>query len=728
MKLVTKIMARVIVLPLLLAAGLVVTALVTLRVMFTPSDLESIVTNQFQEFLKRPVHIDSARLSLTGEIQVRGLRVTEPGPEVVDFLRADFIYATYRMMPLLHRRLEIDSVVLVAPQIELFNRPDGTWNVSDIFAAYRQSSGGSMLNKIGSAEVKDGRLAITQAATRRRHQFESFNATLSKFKPGADTPFHASVFFKSNGLRKPVTGRLYTEGVVNFAGFNWDEAELKELRADLTVQDKTASFAGRVKGFRRPLVALRAETPAFNGADLAYLFAAPFNFAAPRASWDLKADFVSTTTAHLSVAALPFDLKAEGAFDLASSTPAYSLTVSAPPVKLEQLRRYGIALPVETPSGTAQVRLKIVSRAGRPVMSRFFLNTSNAGLKYRNLTVSGADLAALLSDNFASNYANATRGKVTLGANTLDSVRLKTEITQNEMFYAYSGNFNGSPAKGRVLVRKPFSSAERVLELTGYSATVVYSELKDLVFGIKELRGPRVGMPEVPASLAWLKTLKNSIPMGFSGFKLLYKTDKYKHEYMEAADFYAQASLRDISGDISRIKGDVSFRAGSGVFYDVQKTSEKDRVFYLFSLPLTFIHRMNRTGALKFGYKVKDISFSSIGGDYYADGGKVQIKNFWLEGKDFSAAVTGQLDFQNETMDVKIYTIYGKYYSMGSLPEALTDSSGKPALAFTLKGRMAEPQFEMMSPSGAGDTVRAASARGAAVDFARIDAFAGGKK
>ncbi|OGR75612.1 MAG: hypothetical protein A2X32_03060 [Elusimicrobia bacterium GWC2_64_44] len=727
MKLATKILARVIVLPLLLAAGLVVAALLTLRVMFTPADLEAVVTNQFQEFLRRPVQIDSARLSLTGEIQVRGLRVTEPGPETVEFLKADYIYATYRVLPLLQRKLEIDSVVLVAPQIELYKRADGTWNVSDILAAYRHSAGRNMLNKIDSAEVKDGRVNVTYVATKRRHSLENFTASLSNFKPGADTPFHASVFLKSDAFRRPVTGRLYTEGTVNFADFRWEEAEVKDLRADLTVQEKTVSFAGRAKNFLRPEVTLRAETPLLKSSDLAFFFAPPFNFTAPRASWDLSAVFLSSRTAELRVVARPLNLRTEGTFDFSKSTPSYSLTVSAPPIKLDLLKRYGAALPVENPSGTVQLRMKISSKNGQPVLSRFFINTSGAGLKYRNLTISGADLAALLSENFASNFANATRGKVTLDANTMANVRLKTEITRSQMLYTYSGNFNGSFAKGRILVRKPFSS-ERILELTGYSAAVVYSELKDLVFGIKDLRGPRVGMPEVEASLAWLKTLKNSIPMGFSGFKLLYKTDKYRHEYMDAADFYAQASLRDIAGDISKIRGDISFRAGAGTFYDVQRTSEKDRVFYLFSLPLTFIHRMNRTGALKFGYKVKDISFTSIGGDYYADGGKVEIKNFWLEGKEFSAAVTGQLDFYNETMDVKIYTISGKYYSMGSLPEALTDSSGKPALAFTLKGKMADPKFEMVSPAGSGDRIREAAGKGAQIDFAGIDAFAGGKK
>jgi hypothetical protein len=138
---------------------------------------------------------------------------------------------------------------------------------------------------------------------------------------------------------------------------------------------------------------------------------------------------------------------------------------------------------------------------------------------------------------------------------------------------------------------------------------------------------------------------------------------------------------------------------------------------------------MNRTGALKFGYKVNDVSFNSIGGDYsLLGGGRSEIRNFYMDGKEFSAYASGQLDFSNETMNLKIYTISGKYYSMGSLPEAMTDASGKPALAFILSGKMSKPDFKIISPKDSGRIIKEAAQKGAEIDFARIDRFAGGKK
>lgn len=727
MKLFKQILARVIFLPLILAAGIAVAALFTLKVMFKPADLESIVTNQLQETLKRPVQIEWARISATGEIKIKGLRVTEPGPETADFLSAEYIYATCRLRPLLNRKIEIDSVLLISPRIELIKRADGTWNVGDIFASYRKSPGKNVLSKIDKAEIKDGEVSVRFMKSGARHAFEKLDLTLNDFKPGADTPFYGSVFFRSNAFRRPVRGRLYTEGAVNFAGFKWDEAGIKDLRADLTLLDKTARFTGGMNNFRSPAVTLKAETPSFRSGDLAYLFSSPVAFTAPRASWEIGAVFTASRTIALSLLAKPLNIKAEGSFDLSKSTLSYAFAVSAPPFGLDQLKRYAPGLPLEKLAGKTQLRLRLTSKNGKPVISRVFANASGAGFKYRGLNASGLDLSALLAENFADNRFTANGGKLTLGGGTLSGLKLNTEVSKDELMFNYSGKFNSGPVKGRAAVWRPFT-AKRTVSFTGYSVNLLFSELRNLILDIKELRGPRVGMKESDSELLWLKTLKNSIPIGYSSFKLLYKADHFKHEYMEAADFYVASSLKNIAGDISGIKGDISIKSGAGTFYDVQKTSEQDRIYYIFSMPLRFIYQMNRRGALKFGAKVDDVSFNSIGGDYSLNEGRVEIKNFYMDGKEFSAYASGYLDFSNETMKVKIYTISGKYDSMGSLPEALTDASGKPALAFIIEGKMTKPEFNMISPKESGKIIKEASKKEVAIDFARINSFSGGKQ
>lgn len=730
MKLFKQIMARIIFLPLILAAGLAVTAVITVHVMFKPADLAAVVTNQFQEILKRPVRIEWARLSATGEIKIKGLTAVEPGPEAVNFLKAEYIYATYRLLPLLlNKKVEIDSVVLVSPEIQLIKREDGTWNVADIFAAYRGRGGKNRLAKIDRAEIKDGELRISMKKSRSSYALENINVSVKDFKPEGDFPFDASIFLKSDALKRPVEGRLYAEGTVNLADFDWSWAEVKDLRADLTLLNKTAKFTGVVRDFRRPRITLKAETPQFKGSELAYLFDSPVDFTAPRSFWDLDAVFTDSRTIETSMLARPLNIKAEGVFDLSLSTPEYTMAISAPPVNLTKMSAYGLKLPVENPTGKVQVRVKVASRNGRPVLSGIYAGTNWAGFKYRNLGVAELEASALLSENFTNSHITAAGGKLSMGKDRLTGLKLKTRITKEELTVDYSGRLNGSPIKGLVAIRNPFS-ASKTVNVTGHSADMVYADTWNLIRDSRQLfaKGRKNGRT-YDSDLAWLKTLKNSIPSGYASFKLLYKADKFKHDYYAAESFYASANLRNITGDISKMRGDISVKSGAGVFYDVSKTSEKDRVFYLFTLPLTFIHRMNRTGALKFGYKVNDIYFNSIGADYsLLDDGRSEIRNFYMDGKEFSAYASGTLDFSKETMNLKIYTISGKYYSMGSLPEAMTDASGKPALAFILSGKMSNPDFKIISPKDSGRIIKEAAQKGAEIDFGRIDRFAGGKK
>jgi len=721
-----QVVLRVIFLPLILAACLAATAVTAAKYIFTPENLHSIVTNQLQEILKRPVRIEWARLAYTGEIKIKGLRVTEPGPETLDVITADFIYATCRLLPLLRRRVEIDSLSFISPKILLIKRADGYWNISDIFSGHRKTGKKSSLNRISSAQIKDGEVSVTYAASGKSYHFENFSLNLKNFEPGGDSPFDASFFFKSDAFRKPVKGRIYAEGVVNFAGFDWEKAEVKGLTADLAVFNKSAKFTGGLKNFRRPVIMLKAETPEFKSSELAYLFSSPVKFTAPRSNWDLRIARTSAATFSMNVAAKPLNMRMVGTLDLSLSTPSYNYTVSAPPLPLTLIKRY-CELPLTNPSGKITVSINVSSKDGRPQVSKVTANSTWAGFRYQALFAADLNTTALLSENFSSSYITASDGKLALGPARLAGLKLQSDISKEELALTYSGRLNKHPVKGKTAIVKPFSSSKKVY-FTGYSKELKFSETKRLILDIIKLRGVPRKKRSRSSRLVWLRTLKNSIPSGYSFFKLLYKADHFSHEYMEADNFYISATLKNISGSIEKLNGDIAIRSGRGTFFDVQDTSEKDRVYYIFSMPLRLIYKWNRTGALKFGYKLKDISFNSIGSDYSINKGRVHVKNFYMDGKEFSAHAEGYIDFPRETMDLKIYTISGKYYSMGSLPESLTDASGKPALAFTLKGKMTKPDITMLSSKDAGRIIQEAANNAPAMNLTKIKNLLGGKK
>ena len=179
---------------------------------------------------------------------------------------------------------------------------------------------------------------------------------------------------------------------------------------------------------------------------------------------------------------------------------------------------------------------------------------------------------------------------------------------------------------------------------------------------------------------------------------------------------------------MEEIQGEISIKSGAGTFFKVQEKSEKDRIYNIVALPILMMFKMNRMSALKLGSTLKNVNFYSVGGDYSFDSGKIHIKNFFMDGKEFSAYSTGDLDLMNETMDLKVYTISNKYYSMGTLPEFLTDASGKPALAFRLKGKMNHPSLKMLDPKKCGKIIQNAKDKGVEINIAEINKLMGGVK
>gem|GEM_PF-718347 len=719
-----QVMLRVIFLPLIFAALLAVTGLIVVNVMFDPRDLEAVAVDQLQSFFKRPVQIDSARLSLTGEIKIKGLRVTEPGPEAMHFITADYILATYRLAPLLKRSIVLDSVALIAPKIELIRHSSGTWNFSDILAAYRKPSGGrNRLNRIDSAEIRDGVVHLRYLTEKTEYSFENVSFNLKDFKPDEETPFDLSVFFRRNTLGGDLEGRVYAEGLLNLSDFQLDLAEVKNLSLTCSALGKSFKAEGSIKNFRRPEIRLAGRTERLTSGDLAPLFRSRYAFSLPPADWTLLARAGERRTLGLSLRLAQPGLAAEGRIKFSTGVPAaYEFTVFTPPMSLADLRKLMPDLPLSNASGLMQTRLTVNNKTGRPAVSKLVLTSGGVNFQYKNLRFDRLGLSALISDSFKNNYINIRDGQLTMPGFRLTGLNASTRLERGKFAGSYSAQWDDSAMKGAITILEPLTD-RKMAEFTGYSRRLDIKQGRDFFMELKKARTPDGRRKSYDADLAWVRTVKNSIPSGFASFRLLYKADFLKHEYFDAKDFYIKADLADIKGQVEKLKGTIAIKSGSGTFYNVQKTSEEDRIYYIFSLPVLTMYRLNRMGALKFGYKLNDVVFNSVGGEYSVDSGKINIRSFYLAGRDFSIYTTGSLDLANENIYLKVYTISDKYYSMGSLPETMTDSSGKPALVFIIEGRMSKPDIKMLSPKEAGSVIREAIRKGVEIDSARIDRF-----
>ncbi|MEF3279965.1 MAG: hypothetical protein K6357_03245 [Elusimicrobiota bacterium] len=142
----------------------------------------------------------------------------------------------------------------------------------------------------------------------------------------------------------------------------------------------------------------------------------------------------------------------------------------------------------------------------------------------------------------------------------------------------------------------------------------------------------------------------------------------------------------DRFGRLNRSIGNIKIKILNGIMDNIQKNTEKNERYQLIFLPIIKIFSLNRIGALMLDSTLNSINFSDMGADFNLNNGKIIVNKFYLNSKEFLIYAKGNLDMNNQLVNLEVYIINRKDYKSGALPESLTDSKGRPALAFSVKG------------------------------------------
>ncbi len=93
-----------------------------------------------------------------------------------------------KLQPLLHRDVQVDSLRMVRPQVELVRAADGTWNFSTIGTHHEQQAKTAQANKplqLDRLQIDDGAMAITDHEKKQpRMQYSHIDMTLKDYAPG----------------------------------------------------------------------------------------------------------------------------------------------------------------------------------------------------------------------------------------------------------------------------------------------------------------------------------------------------------------------------------------------------------------------------------------------------------------------------------------------------------------------------------------------------------------
>jgi AsmA protein len=417
-----------------IAVALVVVAVILLVIGFTalmnPNKYRAAIHSELERRLDRKVSLGNMHVSLfPPRFQAENISIADD-PTFNDFepfVQAQQLDVSVKLLPLLRKSVQIRSLDLQRPRVELIKNAQGVWNFSTLgskpaggpntnppggpnpsppssqSAAPRGGSNPAATKKkqqlsLNELQIRDGQVAVTDLENRQpRTVYDHINVALTNFVPDAPFILNASVHFPGEGTQEirlqgkggplvqnspaitPFHGSLDLKsiGIADFQKF-LQTAALSNMDGAISGHTNVASGSGKLSAQGQ----IRIERLRIRGIDLGYPITADFNV-----HDDLVSDLLNIDKGAVKLGQTP--LYVSGTVSSKSTPALLNLNVKANDISISEAARLAGAAGVAFPPGTTvkgRVNADITARgpATAPV-----LNGTIAG---REIQASGKDL------------------------------------------------------------------------------------------------------------------------------------------------------------------------------------------------------------------------------------------------------------------------------------------------------------------------------------------------
>jgi len=717
MRLLWKIISRSALLAVLTLAAVSLAVWFFLKKNFSDDALRAVVLSELNRTLPAETEAEWIKLFPDGTVRLKGIKLRDKstGKKIAE---AENIYFRIDPLAALAGGPLLTDIKIGSPT--LYIRKDGEeWN----FGKFLKNKGQNGVKKLrtGTVEVIGGCAEVELSSASVRLYDIYFKAPYTDTEK--ENRFQTGFRFSGNYANLPFSGRVFTE--IDLDPLSEENSGLSGFSGEFFTSSGTVPFSLGLKNFKRPELTLKARLPDLNGNSLSPVFNAGNAFTLPGQDWTVGINFSTSSRALIDIAAQPMGVKIDGYYDFSSAVPVYDFTVSGGKLDLSSFSG-DINNPLKNLKGDIKADITVSSKGGSPFISGLLSRVKNGRFSYRNFSASGLDMTARISENFENSYIDIADGNLSLGKTRLKKINLNVKLSKEQLDFYFSGTKNGLPIIGRSAIEKPFEKVKKVY-YTGYSKKLHYDEITGLVRDMKTYFSVKKKRSSAISRIDWINTLRSSIPSGYSLFNLTYKADTFDSLYATADNVYVTSVFTSVSGQLEKLKGTASVRTGAGTFFNVTDSAQKNRVYSVFSMPFRIMEDIKNKGGMKLDTSMKDVNFSSMGGDFGFGNGEINIKNFYLDGLSFSACMSGTVDFAKEQMNLKIYIISSETDRHNSLPQLLSDASGKPAMAFTITGNIAKPSIKMLKAKDSSQKIKEASMMQSGINFGKINRLLGGK-
>jgi len=420
-----------------IVVGIVVVVIViavgVLLATFNPNDYRGTIQAKLEQQLDRKVALGNMSLGLFPlRFRVANLSIADD-PKFGNraFVQTQELSVSVKLLPLLSKSVEVDSLSLERPSVELIKNAQGVWNFASIGQKVPAAAPSSSEQpfSLGELAINDGQVAITDLQDRRpRTVYDHINLKLTDFAP--NTPFNldASVHLPGSGNQEvslkgkggplshenpgatPFKGTLELKGV-EIAGLQkfLQSPALVNTDGVLSGHTDIASENGKLSATGQ----MNLDKPKLHGIEVGYPINADYDV-----SDDVPNDLLRINKFAIKLGPTP--LSVTGTVNHRPTPAQLDVNLKANDVSIAEIARLaaaaGIAFaPGTTVNGKINADIKAQGAADKPAL--------NGTLAGRDIQISGKEIAkpvevkalniALTPTEIHSDSFNVTSGGTT---------------------------------------------------------------------------------------------------------------------------------------------------------------------------------------------------------------------------------------------------------------------------------------------------------------------------
>ena len=402
---------------------------------FNPNSYRATIQTKLEEQLNRKIQLGDMSLGLfPPRFRVTNLSIAEDPAFSSNqpFVKTGELSISVRLMPLLHKSVQVDSLTLQQPHVELIKNEQGVWNFASLgqkTSSPPSSSSEQQGFSLGKLAIDDGQVAITDLqAHKLRTVYDHINFELTDFAPNKPFNVDASVHLPGTGNQQvqlqgtggplahdnpaatPFKGALDLKDV-DIAGLQkfLQTSALENTAGILSGHTNIANQDGKVSASGQ----LNMDKPKLHGIDVGYPINLDYDI-----NDDLKNDLLTINKGAIKLGPTP--LFVTGTVNSKPTPVQLDVNLKASDVSIVEIARLaaaaGMAFSADTKvDGKVNANIQARGPADKPVL--------NGTLGGRDIQVSGKDIAkpvevkainvALTPTEIRSDNFNVTSGGTT---------------------------------------------------------------------------------------------------------------------------------------------------------------------------------------------------------------------------------------------------------------------------------------------------------------------------